>query len=108
MYHELTYRELARRRRNRIIAAACVLVLCVILVVASLAAARATREQSVQAVHDAVLQAAVQCAAVEGSFPSSVAHLEDAYGLTYTHNRFLVYYEWLGDNVPPTVTVGVR
>ena len=108
MYHELTYRELARRRRNRIVAAVCVLAVCAVLALASAIALRATEEQSVQAVHDAVVQAAVQCAAVEGSYPSSVAHLEEAYGLTYNHSRFLVYYEWLGDNVPPAVTVVVR
>lgn len=66
------------------------------------------REQGVQTLRDSIVQAAVQCCAVEGSYPSSLAHLENDYGLVVNENDYVVNYEWLGDNVPPSVVVRVR
>ena len=108
MYHETTYREVKERRRRRIVAAVAALLLCAVLAVAGVAAERASREQSAVSVREAVVTAAMQCAAIEGSFPSSVAYLEEYYGLVISHDRYLVYYEWLGDNVLPDVRVVPR
>ena len=108
MYHELTYEEIARRRkRNAIIATICA-VLCIIAIVVALAFARVSHEQAELAVHDSITAAAMQCAAVEGSYPSSLSYLEEHYGVTINHDRFLVEYEWFADNVPPTVKVSER
>ena len=60
------------------------------------------------AVREAVITASVQCAAVEGSYPSSLSHLESHYGLVINHDDYIVNYEWLADNVPPSVTVVPR
>ena len=108
MYHETTYREVKERRRRRIVAAVVALVLCAVLAVAGVLAERASREQSAVSVREAVVTAAMQCAAIEGSFPSSVAYLESYYGLVINHDRYMVYYEWLGDNVLPDVRVVPR
>ena len=105
MYHETTYRELKERRRRRILWAVVALVLCAALAVAVVAAQRISRRQAAASVREAVVTAAMQCAAVEGSYPSSVAYLEASYGLIINHDDYLVYYEWLGDNVLPAVTV---
>ena len=105
MYHEVTYRELAERRRRRIAAAIVALVVCLALALAAVLAERASRAQSAVSVQEAVVTAAMQCAAIEGSFPSSVGYLEDNYGLAISHAKYRVFYEWLGDNVVPTVTV---
>ena len=105
MYHETTYRELAQRRRRRIIVAAVTLAVCVVLALAGIFAARAAQQQATVSVREAVITAALQCAAVEGSYPSSLAHLEAHYGLVINHDDYLVMYEWLGDNVVPGVTV---
>lgn len=108
MYHELTYREIARRRRNRIIAAVTVLLLLAVLFFAAQGAAAVGREQGAVSLRESVLDAAKQCCAVEGSYPSSLSHLEDSYGLVVNRDVYDVRYEWLADNVLPSVVVTLR
>ena len=108
MYHEMTYEKLTRRRRSRIAVAVICVLLCAVIAWAFVTSANVSRRQSVESVHDAVLTAAVQCAAIEGSYPSSLSHLEAHYGLVINHDDYIVFYEWLADNVPPSVTVVAR
>ena len=105
MYHERTYEEISRTRLRRIVAAVVVIALCVVIALAVQASIRVSRAQAVASVQENVLTAAMQCAAVEGSYPSSLTHLEEYYGLSIDHEHYLVFYEWAGDNIPPTVTV---
>ena len=107
MYHELTYKEASRRRRSRIVAAIVCLALCAALVLVFMASADVSRRQAVMSVREAVITAAQQCAAIEGSYPSSLSYLEKNYGLVINHDDFIVNYEWLADNIPPSVTVVV-
>ena len=108
MYHEITYEEIARRRRRLIIGAVLVLLLLAACAFAFSVSQKVAREQAQSSVRDAVVAAAVQCCAIEGSYPSSLKHLEQDYGLLINHNDYIVNYEWLGDNVPPSVVVKMR
>ena len=108
MYHELTYEELARRRRIRIIYVILAIFLIANIAFAVLMSQSIARSQATTSVRKAVVNAAVQCCAVEGSYPSSLAHLEQTYGLIINHDDYIVTYEWLGDNVPPSVVVKAR
>ena len=105
MYHEKTYEELRKRRRRRVS-------VCVGCVLAALLAWRGytfskefSREQAAATLREAVVASALHCCAVEGSYPTNVAHLEQHYGLVINENDFRVSYEWLGDNIPPSVVV---
>lgn len=108
MYHEITYEELARRRRVRIMYAIVVAVVAVCLAFAISMSRTIARDQATTSVREAVVAAAVQCCAIEGSYPSVLSHLESEYGLVINHNDYVVLYEWLGDNVPPSVVVRPR
>ena len=108
MYHELTYQEIARRRRNRIIAAVVAVLLLVVLFFAAQVASQIGREQGAVSLRESVLDAAKQCCAVEGSYPSALSHLEQRYGLVVNRAEYDVRYEWLGDNVLPSVVVTLR
>lgn len=108
MYHEVTYEELSRRRRMRLIGAVVALVLVALVVAGALVSHRVTRAQGATSVRAAVLEAAIQCCAVEGSYPSALSHLENDYGLVVNHSDYVVTYEWLGDNVMPSVAVRLR
>lgn len=108
MYHEQTYEQIRMRRIRRFVMAFVVIVLVAVVVVAAHVAQRTTTEQGVASIRSSVLNTAQQCFAIEGSYPSSLKHLEDVYGLTVNHDTYIVYYEWMADNVPPTVTVNVR
>ena len=66
------------------------------------------RDQGVTTLRESIIDAALQCCAVEGSYPASLKHLEEHYGLTVNESDYIVSYEWLGDNVPPSVVVKVR
>lgn len=65
-------------------------------------------EQAALTLRESVLNAAKQCCAVEGSYPSSLEHLERSYGLTINHDDYVVSYEWFADNVLPSVVVTAR
>lgn len=108
MYHEITYAELNRRRRNRIVVAITALVLVAVLAFATFVAHQVGRAQGAASVREAIVQSAMQCCAVEGSYPSSLSHLESDYGLVVNHNDYVINYEWLGDNVLPSVAVTLR
>ena len=95
--------------RARLITAA---VLLAVLVLAALGLMLGSRQvgrdldtASAQARRQAVLQAAVQCYAVEGSYPASLDYLEENYGLLVNHDRFIVTYEAFASNLMPQVNV---
>ena len=95
--------------RARLITAA---VLLAVLVLAALGLMLGSRQvgrdldtASAQALRQAVLQAAVQCYAVGGSYPASLDYLEENYGLLVNHDRFIVTYEAFASNLMPQVNV---
>jgi len=53
----------------------------------------------------AILDACVQCYALEGSYPPDLEYLEKHYGLMLDRDDFYYYYEVFGSNVMPTVEV---
>jgi hypothetical protein len=108
MFHELTYREEAKRRRRAVIAAVCVAVVAVAIAIAVGVARQNARVQGAAALRDSILNAAKQCAAIEGSYPSDLQHLEDNYGLTINHDDYVITYECFADNVAPSVVVSPK
>ena len=62
-------------------------------------------EQAAAALRQAVVDAAVQCYAVEGKYPESLDVLEEEYGVQINHTRFIVTYDVFASNQLPDVTV---
>ncbi len=108
MFHEITYREASRKRRLAVIIAAVVVVLLIAAFFATSAARADARVQGAAALRASILSAAKQCAAIEGSYPDSLQHLEDSYGLTINHNDYVITYECFADNLMPSVVVVPR
>jgi hypothetical protein len=105
MFHEITESQIKKRRKIVAIVVVCVIVVC-IAVWAIVAAVQAnTRVQGAVALRDTILESAKQCCAIEGSYPSSLDHLEQSYGLTINHDSYVVSYEYFADNVMPSVVV---
>ena len=102
MYHKTP----RTRRRARLAALPVVLAL---LVWGGAALARRIGHdldaQGAAALRQAVLEAAVQCYAVEGRYPESLDRLEREYGVQINHDRYIVVYEAFASNLPPEVTV---
>lgn len=91
-----------------VLAALCLLAVAAAIVAALLAAQASTSEQGAESVRRAVLSAAAQCCAVEGSYPSTIEHLEEYYGLSVNHGDYVILYEAFASNVMPSVTVVPR
>lgn len=108
MYHEMTYRQIRRRNISRVLTAVIIVALLATFYFAITAAQASARAQAAVSLRESVLNAAKQCCAVEGSYPSSLEHLESSYGLTINHNDYVVSYEWFADNVLPSVVVTAR
>ena len=99
----------AKRTKRRWIAA--VGAFCAVLLVALALYSGTTNNlaaQGEESLRQVILNSAKQCAAVEGSYPSSLDYLEKKYGLSVNHKDYLVTYEVFASNVPPQVTVSAR
>jgi len=64
-----------------------------------------TQKEEERSLKQAVIRSAVHCYAVEGSYPESLTYLEDHYGITYDHDKYLVTYEVIGSNLMPDIDV---
>ena len=62
----------------------------------------ASRPEDIQ---KAILDACVQCYALEGSYPPSLEYLENHYGLILDRDKYYFYYEVFASNVMPNVEV---
>ena len=108
MYHEATYEDLHRARLRRVAVAVAVALACLAAALAYRSSREVARAQGAAALRSSILEAALQCCAVEGSFPSELSHLEEHYGLYVNDGDYVVGYEWLGDNIAPSVVVRQR
>ncbi len=108
MYHEITTKDRKRKRRNLLIVlAACVAIVACIAIAMNAAAANA-REQGATALRQSILDAAIRCCAIEGSYPLSLDRLEQNYGLRINHRDYIITYEAYASNMVPSVVVVPR
>lgn len=108
MYTEPTQQQRVRKRRRII----CVVVVVCALVLAFVVALNAifanAKDQGAASIRNTILNSAMQCAAIEGSFPASLAYLEDNYDLRINHDDYVVIYEVLASNAVPSIVVMPR
>ena len=64
-----------------------------------------TAEDERRILDEAIHKDIVHCYAVEGMYPPSLSYMEEHYGLTYDHDKFLVDYETIGSNIMPNVSI---
>lgn len=64
-----------------------------------------TNKKQEESTKNAIINGVVQCYAVEGRYPESLAYLEQHYGVNYDKDKFVVSYEIVGSNRMPQVTV---
>lgn len=57
---------------------------------------------------EALVNAAVACYAIEGTYPDSVEYLIERCGIQYNSELFEVKYEYYGSNLLPDITVLYR
>ena len=69
---------------------------------------KAASEESRRQLHNAILQAAITCYAVEGYYPSELETLMADYALRYDEEQYIVRYDFFADNVLPDISVYAR
>lgn len=108
MYHERSIKQRNRVRGFRLAAFALALVLLVGGWFAADAVGKNLREQGAVSVRNAILDSAKQCCAIEGSYPSSLEHLVNDYGLRINKDDYVITYEVFAENIMPSVVVVPR
>ena len=66
---------------------------------------RAGMEESAQAIKTTIMEKALQCYVIEGSYPSDLEYLEENYGLIVNHSDFRIMYTPVAENLPPQIKV---
>ncbi len=105
MYHEVTRQDILKRRMRRSIA---VIIICLIVIALWFVwgnAQESMREQAATSIRTTILDTAMQCCAIEGSYPMTLQYMEDNYGLRINRDDYVVFYEAFASNVLPSVTV---
>ena len=98
-----------QQRRRRLVAIAVVVCAALIVLVVALSAIFSNaKDQGAASIRTTILDSAMQCAAIEGSFPTNLAYLEDNYDLRVNHDDYVIIYEVLASNVVPSVVVMPR
>lgn len=69
---------------------------------------RSTQQEALQRTRQAIVNAAVNCHAIEGFYPPNVEYLAENYGVQIDSSKFVVEYSVLGDNTLPCVNVVLR
>ena len=64
-----------------------------------------SRAEGLRLLEESLMRAAVQCYAVEGSYPESLAYIEKRYGVYIDRTRYAVHYEIFASNILPDITV---
>lgn len=99
----------SRVRRRRLIAALIAVAVAAAVAWFSWGALQEDlRMQSAESVRQVILDAAAQCAAIEGSYPATLSYLESHYGVAVNHDDYVITYESFASNVMPTVVVVPR
>lgn len=84
----------------------CVLgVLLLFFIVSTNRMYETSSEESCRLLTKAVMETAVHCYAIEGQYPRELDYLEENYGLTYNHDKYMVHYELMGANLMPGIFV---
>ena len=62
-------------------------------------------EDRSNAIRDVILKAAIQCYALEGSYPPSIDYLSENYGIIIDEEQYYYFYDTNGANIPPSIEV---
>jgi uncharacterized protein (DUF4213/DUF364 family) len=61
--------------------------------------------ERMDALETAVRKAAIQCYAIEGSYPPNIEYLAEHYGLVVNRDAYYYHYETVASNILPIIAV---
>ena len=98
---DLKTRILSRINYSMVIFAA--IIIFFIVAITRFSGNRAANQKEI--LTDALNRDIVHCYSIEGMYPPSLEYIEEHYGLSYDHDRFIIDYESIASNLMPNVTV---
>lgn len=84
-----------------------ILILIVIILVSfqSIDSISSQSKDRSNAIESVIFKAAVQCYALEGSYPPDLEYLSNNYGIIIDENQYFYFYESKGANLAPKIEV---
>lgn len=67
-----------------------------------------TNERQTREIVRVIQKAAIQCYALEGSYPPDMEYIADNYGVILDEVRYIYHYEVYGSNIMPDIQVFQR
>lgn len=64
-----------------------------------------TDKEQLSSLKNALQRSITHCYAVEGTYPESLAYLEEHYGISYDEDKYFVDYRPSAANIMPDVTI---
>lgn len=96
-----------RKRRHRrvetclFIAIALALLLFIWWSAASMKTSQDREEMKIAT--DAIIRATVECYALESRYPPGLDYLENNYDLALDHEKYIIHYQVIGENIMPDI-----
>ena len=81
------------------------LAVIVMIVIGLRATEASSRTEGLRLLEESVMRAAVQCYAIEGSYPDGITYIERHYGVYIDRTRYAVHYDIFASNILPDITV---
>lgn len=81
----------------------CMVLAFFLYAILTFGSASADRQEA--ALQNAIEKDIMNCYALEGFYPPSLAYLEEHYGLLYNKDMFFADYQPIGSNIMPSVTI---
>lgn len=81
------------------------LIVVMLALIALSSISTATDDEQRTLIESALRRCAVECYALEGSYPQDLAHIKAECGLNYDSERYFVHYLPLGANLMPEIKV---
>ena len=66
---------------------------------------KGTDAEGKRQLENAIRRAAVNCYAVEGSYPQDIHYLEEHYGIQINHEKYAVFYSIFASNIMPDIDI---
>lgn len=99
------YSKKEHNRRNYIVSLVVFILVIGIFYFGIQSVSTRTDEEQLSSLENALQRSITHCYAVEGTYPESLAYLEEHYGISYDEDKYFVDYRPSAANIMPDVTI---
>ena len=101
-------RTLIKSLKSQSIITVLILVVVILVSFQTIDKISSQRDDRSGAIEKVIIKAAVQCYALEGSYPPDIKYLTENYGVIIDENQYFYFYDINGANIAPNIEVVKR